>query len=86
VTRPTTTTTTTERTTRAALWSLDEAPSPGREGRRLRELGPTLEGLPVSLPGRPSRSDLTIAAMRLSGLLPAIIAGIVIVVFISMFR
>lgn len=39
----------------------------------------------VNLPAAPTKTDLAMAALAFSGLLPVLIAGIVIIVFIGMF-
>ena len=83
VSKPTTTTTTTERTTRASIWDIPDIQPTSREGRRLWDLDVNLR---TAMPAIPSKSDLAMAALGLSGLLPILVVGVVIVVFISMFR
>ena len=83
VSKPTTTTTTTERPTRASIWDIPDIQPTNREGRRLWDLDVNLR---TAMPAIPSKSDLAMAALGLSGLLPILVVGVVIVVFISMFR
>merc|ERR1712130_117275 len=81
----TTTTTTTERPTRAPVWPGVVHPT-NREGRRLwglDKMNLTKGSHPIS--AVPSKTEIAMAALAFSGLLPVLIAGIVIVVFISMF-
>ena len=42
--------------------------------------------LKIAMNQAPTKTDLAMAALAFSGLLPVLIAGIVIIVFIGMFR